>query len=648
MLVGTYSLGTGPYTRPVQVYDSGLTFPERWSTYISQEDFAQLKVPSVRYYYLGPHGEQIPFPSLVANDDGLRDLQAWYRGSGDVPVAYAKKRIPAGQPFEDLYEIVAGTKIKADRVGGIYTQGLINSIRDAGYNGPMSKRMLDLLLSHPPNPLGSPFGLDTPGLLSEPSLQELQQYLDYKGVVHFRADDIINLPLAERFFYLTRFYPPPPIEPLPDYLVINRYKKQARTQPAIEILSRLLANLPIYRLYTSQFEAQFNAINQDPDNEAIWKSVGGTNKDRFYRDYFNYLRLYGRPASLPQLTLNTIQSLYSLNMRNLTEFLKDFTDLEIVNLVGDSVDLVETRRELIEEAARILLSNQYLLLLPTEANLCRSVRGLTETVLSGVPFRELDYPFVGKGNFANRFLCYDIFDVLQGFESNKTQEGEYQFLDPLTGDTNLTIEDLEGFRDAFARGRGGIPPATSIVERINQYIDVMKLQTASSYNKIRQLRTWAGQGPENRRLLSEIWRSYFRIGMYMRQWKGPGNPYPLLKEETGTEASVGSREEGTIQFNIATEAHSFNELADKLPENIREIFWSLPIYSLAQNGWNENRENTIRDRSNQMFGTKEGEREFCIRVASRPWIYTAVFYLKQILNEEVEGFPLGTQIVPIS
>lgn len=633
--VGSYNFPSGP----VLVYDSKLDFPYAVSEKISQQELGTLQVPSTRFYYLGTNNIIIPFPSLMADKQTSKDLYAWIHGPDRSTVVYSRERISSVDPEIDLISITEGKQLIG--YDQDYADEFLIHLRKLYVDYPdfrmrPQRRTVELLLKYPVNP-GADF-FRALNLTHEHD--KIQAYLDEKGVRHFTAKDIENLSEDEIFFYLTRFYAPPPEMGLSVYLILRKYYQMANNERSRQIVNRLPGNMDVYNRDRRLFDFYFNMINVNPEDPLILSNVGATNETRFYNDFYNYLKIFQRPKSLPPLTLNTIRQLSSLSLRKLSEFLKDYSDQEIISLVGDSIDTRPNRREFIEATAEILLENQCFLLLPIEADLCNN----PETI-NLKEFKELGYVFVGKGNIARGFDCYDISEVFASFEANKSADGKINFHDPLHYDRNFSMKDLQDFRDAFARGRGGfVPPATQIVKILDDYIHQMGLQSSTNYNNILVLRNWVSESSENKRIMSDLWNAYFRMGMYMRQWKGPGNPYPLLERETGREAELGTRLESEINENIFKERVIFTDLMNSLPESIRKIIWSLPIYTLADRQWAENVNTNIHQRYIEVIEKPTQSTISCIRMASAPWVYTAAFYLRQTTGESISGFPLSVKI----
>ena len=619
----------------VPVYDSEYRFPTTWNGQLSPEEFSSLQVPSSRFYYMGK--SMIPVPSVVLDKQGRIDLEAWLNPT-DIPVIYAQKVISAYDPEADLIEILKGFRVIGYDLA--YLRELRSVLISQGFP-TVDPNTVELLAKYPPNPATDIFRAMEISLSRNPD--SVREYLNELGVIHLNPDTLINLEISDLFFYLSRFYPPPPSRflSIQHYVIVKAYQPYAKNNESRLVLSKLRNNFDLYQQHKSTFDAYFIHINDNPDNPLVWMGIGGTDKDRFYRDFFQYLKLIDRPSrvTLPPLTLNTLKQLVNPTVRGVASFLVQYFDNEIISLVGRDINNAQTRRDLATAAAEILLHNQYLLLLPMEASLCKN----KETIYQSNEFRELTYPFIGRGNFLNGLDCYDITDIFRAFENNRKPDGSYSFTDPTDYSREMSIVDLQGIQDAFRRGRPGVASSSgleSILGELDRYITQMTLQQSKSYTRIMTLRNWAKESTENTVLMSEIWNTYFRMAMYMRQWKGPGTPYPFLESETGSEAIGGTIKEESISHSVQEEGSHLNELLIKTPDQIQDNFWELLIYRVSEGQFMEDSRRTIRTEYHNVIELGNS----CIRVASSPWAYTAIFYLKQTVNQGIAGVPLSISI----
>ncbi len=489
------------------------------------------------------------------------------------------------------------------------------------------------MLNHPFNPNAN-FTLAS-RLAAQKDPRQIQEYLDRRGVLHFSAEDIVNLNTADIFFYLTRFYGPPVEGDLKTLALQRSYEKRATNPQARSIVQNLAANIVTYRSFKREFDLFFNRIVQNPGDLEIWQSLGATSQERFYSSFFNYLRLLRRRQGLPPLTLHTIKQLRPMTENSIVGLLTQYNDNEVIQLVGNEIDREQTRPAFLNAAANILLQTRVFVMQPYEARLCNN----TESVYTADEFAELNYPFLGRGSFAGGFDCYTVEDLFSAWELNRDADGEVAFIDPLHPQATFRVNDLKDFRKALAAGRAGVAVPREIIERFDNYIRLAETQESSDHPKIRRLRQWANENPRNRDLLRSYWTTYFYMGLYMRQWRGPGHPYPVQKIATGREAEVGSNLELQIATNVQQENIKLLQIIDQLPEEIQNLINTLTVVR-RHSEQVESERVSIAERYNRVIN----QNNYCIRMASGPWSYTGAYYLKQILNEQIPGFDLGANV----
>lgn len=628
---------------PIDFYDyGGPLYPGSHSIAVTPEMVTTFTIPSSQIFYLNSQGFRIPYLALSDPEQTQRDVAAWLENN-DLPRAYVTRTIESsGDPEFDLFSIIEGNKVvvRSDRLEH-YVQQLARVLvqyRDSQnesqrFGLDLNRRIIEQMLTYPFNP-ATDFLLAS-RLANERNRDAIKRFLDDRGIVHFSVDDIINLQSNDIFFYLTRFYGPPVEGNLSSKAIQRKYFRRATNERAREILRILPEYIVTYRIFRQEFDLYFNRIIQNPNDPEIWQSLGVIDQDRFYQSFFNYLWLLRRRKSLPPLTLNTIKQLRPIDRETIKSLLDAYTDQEIIQLVGNSINESESRMSFLTRAADLLLQSHVFVMQPYEARLCNN----TESVYTGDLFEELDYPFVGRGSFATGFDCYTIQELFAAWELQRDANGDITFIDPLRPSSTFRVPDLIEFRDALLAGRAGVAVPVDIVQRFNDYIEMARGQESSDYPKIRQLRQWANQNEENKALMRNYWTTYFQMGMYMRQWQGPGHPYPIAREATGREEVVGTDREIQIATNVQNAKIQLEQTAAQMPQNIQDLINDLGVVKHVNNQVESDR-TKIGARYNRVINLGT----YCIRMASGPWSYTGAYYLKQILNEHIPGFDLGANV----
>jgi len=631
-------------TRTLPIYDSGLIFPSTQSRPASQDAVLAFYIPSSRYWYPALNGASIPYPALTSDQEQQRrDLSAWLRPVS--PTVYAEESFPSTTPESDLFKIIEGRRVvvtleQRDR----YIRDLTQVLEELRHNPRENeqfglqprRKLVEQIIDYPFNPAAD--YIRASQLANDRDTAAMQAYLDEVGVIHFKGSDIAQLDPEDVFFMLTRFYGPPVAGNLETKVNERKYLTRSRNERTRALARAIPEHIATFNILRQEFDLYFNAINDDPDNEAVWTGLGATNKERFYNDFFAYLFLLRRPDNLPPLTLNTIKQLPQGNRQRIIAFLTNYPDSEIVNLVGTRPDQEQHRPAFLNEVAQILTNNRTFLLFPTEANLCNN----PESILTLEQFAESRAAFIGRGSLANGFDCYQINELFQSFDNNRADDGTITFRDPLHYEANFRVADLREFRDAVNSGREGLPSSPELTAKFDEYISQAEIQTSSDYQALRRLREWRNESPENRLLMKEYWITYFEMGMYMRQWRGPGHPYPTGSRETGHEHEIGSDIHIQIGQSVGRLKGILDDALARMPDDIAELVRNLTVMKNFE-GRSETAGTTIMARYREVItrGT------YCIRMASGPWAFTGAYYLKQILNEDIPGYSLDTPIAYI-
>jgi hypothetical protein len=628
-----------------KIFDSGINYPISYPLNVSSDTVNTFHIPSSRYFYYTLDGRNT-VPYLAKNNDPeqtRKDVAAWSSNNYVYPTVYSLHTDDSIDPAIDFVAITEGKRVHLPddlnaRDRRIRSFVLFLSDLEDAFNFPSDRNMIEQMYSHPFNKAAD-FN-QANGLAYTNDVRLIQKYLNERGIVTFKAEDIFNLQPIDKFFYLTRFYGPPQLGNLDTLSTSRKYIKLSSNEVTRRLATQVSVNFNLYQQFQNEFDQFFKTLNINP-NYPIEQHFGTTSAERIYANFFDYLKLLKRPQNLPVLTLNTIRQLNTTNRDQIVKFLSNYLDNQIIGLVGDIDRLTNsrTRNALLKSAAQHLITNRTFILFPNEAELCNN-----KISVGGDKFSELGYVFIGKGSISTGFTCYDILtDLFENFDANTEDDGTITFIDPSSREPrNFTADDLKGFRDAVASGRGGITSDKKLLDKFNSYIRQAEIQESSAYAGIKAFRKFIMEDPQNKNLIRDILMIFFRIGMYMRQWKGPGNPYPIESSETGETVEGTGEAQDFVKQNVERETGTFWNNFIKFPKNFQEIFWNLPAYAKRGNiiediGYN------IRKLWNDVI-QKGG---YCVRLASNIWTFSGAYYLKQILNEEIVGFDLGRGVAHI-
>lgn len=636
-------------TQEVQLYNSRLSYSSRMTPGGDIKKLATVfTIPSSQFYYLTSQGNPVPYLATVATGSAEnqfgKDVSAWRNALPGNDRLYARQpgQASSGNAEVDTFSIVTGTPLKYFRVNADYANQMRDALRSQGEFGPLDVNLnfVQRLIAYPVHPDADFFAASQLATLppTDDALTFIQEYLDDRGIVTFTADNILGLDPADKFFYLTRFYGPP-VEGNLENLALSRELNQlARNDTTRALARKAVERIEQYRLLEGYFKAYFDEFNRNPDS-IEYQNLGASTLTRFLSDPFAYLALIDRPENLPTpLTLNTIRQIPVHNQQNLTDVLKNYTDFEIESLVGNVE--ADNRTNFLRLAVERLIQSQVFLLFPQEAEVCRN----KSSTIEGIDFGEVETLYLGIGQLSAGLSCYEIEgDLIENFDANTDSEGVITFKDVLDYNHNFSLAQIEAIHKVLQIGRSGVDVPPEWIERFARFAVDYRNQSSASFQLVRQLRNFVNQSPENKDLIRDIFMTYFRTGMYMRQWKGPGNPYPLSTGSTGLEAATGTEAANIIEVNVSSTRGDFLQAMNRLPEGIRGVIWQLPLYTNA-NGRIEITNDTIRSLDQRVEAGYTIGTSSCIRMASGPWSFSGAYYVKQVVGEDIPGYDLSQTI----
>lgn len=177
--------------------------------------------------------------------------------------------------------------------------------------------------------------------------------------------------------------------------------------------------------------------------------------------------------------------------------------------------------------------------------------------------------------------------------------------------------------------------------------------------------------PDTRPLIKQFLLEYFYLGMYMRRWKGPGNPYPYKKAETVAvegEGEEGYNKAGVLALmtphvakvndtlnsikSISKEAAKFLSDLRLVKHHEGEVTQQLPNESGSlKNSIGENLEYTIGkrilvvDEKGRPVLNDKGKQKYevqnrCVRTSSPSFIGSGAYYLDLFYGEKVPDYDI--------
>jgi hypothetical protein len=222
----------------------------------------------------------------------------------------------------------------------------------------------------------------------------------------------------------------------------------------------------------------------------------------------------------------------------------------------------------------------------------------------------------------NEYTCFEL-DELIGI-SSESEDGEVIFSHPNNFKKRFDIKEIETVIDILGMELLDNPGPIKI--KIAETIDKLsgaleKYNEKTDYDRI-ILETLKKRGYEPF-TINEALRQLFHIGMYMRRWKGPGNPFPHLVRETQSMEDPDKK--------VLEELYKLKCMTNQMSKLSNEFFYALRIVNYNANGFSQ----MTVTLSTLMNKVNDGEE--CIRQVSSRLIGTSIHYLMVLFRESIEN-----------
>lgn len=329
------------------------------------------------------------------------------------------------------------------------------------------------------------------------------------------------------------------------------------------------------------------------------------------RNYFldnlaRYGDVVGRAPNVPPL-----EDVLTANIQTIEEFAEAvaiYTDQELID--GASYDgTYNSRTTLIKRIYDLREGDHFFLL-----NRLRESRTInTETMLLEM-LTELPTPYLAYGNIF-RYRIYSFEELNTAWH----EEGEVlNFRHPENPNQNFTIEDLDSFRIVAPSVMEQNNQLSEIVIRLLDKIDRGIVLRGNHDRQTDDFKNFLSRASESLRDKAKgLFMKIFYTGMYMRRWKGPGNPYPHLEEET---LERFDPEPQTVLL-LAQISETLEEL--RQTSESREFLWlfnELRTIRIEADSYSYIPERLINILTTSAEGT------YCIRMASLGLVLSGYFY----------------------
>lgn len=453
----------------------------------------------------------------------------------------------------------------------------------------LTRRDIELLISHPINPKANIE--QALSLTAKRTGFLIDNMLRSYNVVEFTAIDVINLTDGQLFFYLTRFYGPPPPENISvkTWYIVMKYRKKAANKETQRLVDALEKQIDLYMIYKETFDKFFYFTLAD---STAWKHLDALNENIFLNSPFSYFHLLNRSNNLPSLSTTFIN--ICSNREDMYAILNNYTDREILNGMKElnlDEEKLKTREELINNVIDRLTSCRFMLLSASEAKLCNNKKNLNVLELVS----ESDEVFIGLDND-----CFSLQDLFNTWGTVSTDYNEVKFVNPLDINVNWSSHNLEQLYLVLKQGK----VKRYLLDEFFRFIRVAKMKEEWELNKIDRIRR-----TDDKDALRQYLINLFNLAMLMKGWKGSGTPYPkdnLVEDE---------------EYRLTLSNASPKEDTERLILNLT----AMRMY--------KGKEEATRWKLREVINNEKIPRELLIDLL----LCSSIYYLRLILNERIPG-----------
>lgn len=338
--------------------------------------------------------------------------------------------------------------------------------------------------------------------------------------------------------------------------------------------------------------------------EAIMAQIGmvpppncGSRRDYFRANFVATIKTLQLTQTLPPEKWPT---------HKLAEWLAQFPDIALMQMSGAYVSY-SSRESLISTLVTARTHSTFFVPLQRQ---CRN----GETV-SGEKTTEIQF-LIAYGTLVDYF-GYSTDELYNAFSNADLTEFEkFRRPDAPTPFTTPQIQELLTVLRNFSGH-------DLLVARINEGL---AKGVARNDSEKRLYAAVAAQPKDQQQLLRDFIRETFDAGMYMRRWEGPGNPYPIRE---------GITQRGVIpDANVSQALTKLQTEYTAMPTSLKNIVHSLCIVQ-----WPQATDDVFWQPYNQAsLFHKVNAGNYCIRMASSRFIWTAIYYLRLFFGELIPGF----------
>ena len=256
--------------------------------------------------------------------------------------------------------------------------------------------------------------------------------------------------------------------------------------------------------------------------------------DYLWRNIHRYKNILTRSANIGPIDKNLLSG-NILSNAEVKQLLSPYTDQEIFTHTGVYLPY-ESRNDIIDNVNDVRGHSKFFV---PVVRAC----GNNEIVTTFEDTKNMEMFIVGYGTIFEYF-CYNLDDFEENFREYPIEglEGVNAFLfrKPNILAENFTVDEIQGLMSLLERYNN--------IEGVNNIIDILRQgiqKTREMTNYDKNILVTFNKLPSTDKPIIRRWLyQLFYTGMYMRRWKGPGNPYPVHeKDTTGEDPNVKVNEE---------------------------------------------------------------------------------------------------------
>jgi hypothetical protein len=329
-----------------------------------------------------------------------------------------------------------------------------------------------------------------------------------------------------------------------------------------------------------------------------------------------YKKIITRPPDTPPI--DQVITSQPKDRRDFVKLLGKYSDQEIISHFSH-LGGFEHRENLIEQIYATISEEGFMV--QKELNTKIVINNVT-TLLTEI--KDIPKPYLVFGT-PFRYRILELEEITEAFYMDK---GGFKFMKIGNGfDETYTISQVSRLQTLLPAMKNMNPQLTVMVEQLLTKIQSGIISTLKRNSEVDSLikdvkRTSTGI----QSIIKEILYKLFYAGMYMRKWKGPGSRFPLASSTT----HGGSKEAKAI-FTLG----EVLELMNKLPSNLNNRVRTIPEIDYPT----KNNDITIKSHTylfNLVDKVIKGDQ--CIRMASRPIVISANYYIGVMFEEVIPDF----------